>query len=113
MAIFNYFVARVPCPICGTVADLHFQADIGVLRLDGYNIGDVVVHDASPGEKVRIGPDPTVDWLRPFWAAGLARCPLCVKDVTARIEIRSARYTAAVIDRDLTDLFAWGYLDAP
>jgi len=111
MAHFNYFIARVACPECGREQEFQFQADIGVLRFDSYHVGDAIRNEQLPGERFPIGPDPSCDWTRPFWAAGLDHCDACDRDVRARIEVRRGRFAAAVPDEEISDDFAWGYLD--
>lgn len=113
MALFNYFVATVACPSCGTEGQYSFQADIGVLGLHTYQIGDRVRHELEPRERAPVGPDPGCDWTRPFWAVGLDVCRACRATVRARIEIRDSRFDAAVPDASIRDDFAWGYLDEP
>jgi len=113
MAYFNYFIAKAACPSCHRTQDFSFQADIGVLRWDSYFLGDTIAHKSLPGERFPLGPDPSCDWTRPFWAAGLDRCKECDTDVKARIEVHHSRFEAAIPDNNITDDFAWGYLDIP
>jgi hypothetical protein len=91
--------------------DMDFQADIGVLTWEHYQSGDEVTSAIPHRGKLPYGPDANCDFTRDFWALGLAKCPMCTRDVPARVEIRGGRFSAAVPDRDLQDLFAWGYLD--
>lgn len=111
MSYFNYFLAELACPSCGRTREFKFQADIGVLRFDSYALGEQIANERRPGERFPIGPDPSCDWDRPFWAAGLDRCAACESDIRVRIEVRSRRFDAAVPDDRPRDDFAWGYLD--
>src|SRR5262245_24749912 len=109
MSKVNYFSAEIRCPRCGKLGIVHFEADIGVLDLSAFEIGDLVIKTVPP-EGRPIGPDIDVEWERPFWAVGYGTCPHCREDVKARIEIRVRRFAAARPTLEHLGLFAWGYL---
>jgi hypothetical protein len=109
MSKVNYFSAQTTCPHCDRSGVIHFEADIGVLDLSTFEIGDLVIKSVPP-EGRPIGPALDVEWERPFWAVGFGTCPQCRQDVVARIEIRDRRFSAAQPTLDTLDTFAWGYL---
>jgi len=109
MSRVNYFAAPIDCPHCGRCVRIAFEADIGVLDLTVFELGELVILTVPPQGKA-IGPAVYVDWERPFWAVGFGICPNCKKDVTARIVIRDRRFAAANPTRENLDTFAWGQL---
>jgi hypothetical protein len=111
MGRFNYFLAQAECPFCHWAGPLDFQSNVGVLDWTSYKVGESVLGSDSLNTKLPRGPSASCDYSRPHWSVGIGRCPQCGKQVTARIEVRDGVFNAAVVERDLTDLFAWGYLD--
>jgi hypothetical protein len=115
MSQTNYFHIVARCTSCQSEAPMSFESDIGVIEYHDFDIGDIVIKSTPlvprRGKHPKpIGPALDVDWDRPFWAVGLARCPTCGHTVTARIEIRERRFFAVTPTLDEIDVFAWGYL---
>lgn len=117
MARTNYFSATITCPTCHVEQVVDFEADIGTLDNDVFQIGDQVLKTVPPRptrsgkNRIPVGPAMDVDWQRPFWAVGVARGEACGHEVVARIHVRDARFTAAIPTLDPLDVVAWGYLD--
>ena len=49
MSKVNYFVAQITCPHCGQPGVVYFEADIGILDLSTYQIGDLVIATVARG----------------------------------------------------------------
>lgn len=118
MAKANYFEAGTECPHCHFASPMSFEADIGVLEYNVYHVGDLVITRVPLLPKrgrypKPIGPDLGVDWERPFWAVGISRCPVCRRDVFARVEIHDRRFFAVRPTPEPIDLFAWGPIADP
>lgn len=93
-----------------------FESDIGELRYDDFEVGDVVIRSVPLLPKrgkhpVPIGPAIDVDWNRPFWAVGFSECAACGHQVVARIEVREQRFSAVKPTLDEIGVMAWGVLN--
>jgi hypothetical protein len=108
----NAFFAKVECPHCHAISRVEFQALIGVLVYESFEIGDVVIKTVppEPTDEHPVGPSVECIWERPFWATGKGWCPACHDELTARIEIRERRFSEARPTLEALDLFAWGSL---
>ena len=115
MSRFNWFHATVTCPHCGTVVRLAFQADVGVLKWDDFEIGDLVIKEVPLLPRTEkharpIGPSLDIDVERPFWAAGLEECPNCKRNIHARIEICDRRFSRVQVSSTPLGLFDYGQI---
>jgi hypothetical protein len=74
----------------------------------------LVINEVPPKGRI-VGPaSPELwDWNRAFWATGLARCPLCVREVWARVEIHDRRFSGVTVSVEPLPLFGCGYIGEP
>jgi hypothetical protein len=90
-----------------------FQADIGELVWQVFNIGEQVVDiDVESEMKMKNPqyggpPDTSLD----FWAYALGICSVCGNDIWAQVNVRSKRFESIIIiDKAPEDIYGWGLL---
>ncbi|AFE07611.1 hypothetical protein COCOR_07575 [Corallococcus coralloides DSM 2259] len=114
MGRYNEFLGVVGCSACGCLGEVAFQADIGVLEDRRFSAGEIVWGLAPRMPRSPVGPEPgTVG--RDVWAYGLGRCPNCLAELWAVVEVRGGRFTRLALTPEPENPDAWGNLppDAP
>ena len=109
MGRYNSFYFDSECTFCGTRELRDFQAEIGVLVWDNYELGDEIRWELLASRPIPIGPNGE----RPdghYWATGIAHCRHCREDLIGRVLIRNNQYVGVEIPDVPDGLYDWGTL---
>ena len=106
----NLFIEQARCPHCGDESLVAFQADIGVLEWQTFQVGDRVFGILRNAKKPPAGPAPGLEG-RDFWAHGVGDCPSCGRDLWCRIEVRSNRFASLDVVPEPAEPDGWGTLE--
>jgi hypothetical protein len=112
MGMYNYFIAEVKCLTCGNISKIEFQSNAGILDLEEFQIGDLLLKKPLSDYRGILSPDKKVfENNLNFWTIGLGVCPICQSDVWAKIYIEDNRFSEAKIVNEPDDIYDWGVVD--
>lgn len=109
MGRYNSFAINIQCPFCSHKEILAFEASIGVLVWDYYEVSDEIRWELPALRPIPIGPNGE----RPdgsYWATGIAHCRHCREDVLGRVFIRNNRFVRVEFPDVPDGLYDWGTL---
>jgi len=110
MGQYNSFHTTLRCPRCGLEADHGFQADIGALEWDDYEVGDQINWVPRVSRRAPIGPDPFSS-ARSLWATAVGQCSGCRSELIGRAIVRGNCFVGIELPSTPDGLYDWGPLD--